>query len=154
MVQHCIDYYHFLFFFIFKAGINTDYLDCHTVLSLVALGLSVGCEAWPPIRCHHLFVIGRSKYRLGLPQSQWLLAYVADWNFQHFSDITQSPCTALTAGICLPLGLCKGTVKESTDYGCPTSSPTLPHVVYTHFHPHAYGPTSRPLITKYATQLL
>ena len=26
--------------------------------------------------------------------------------------ISQSPCTALSAGICLPLGLCKGTVTE------------------------------------------
>ena len=35
--------------------------------SLVAVGLSVGCETWPPIYWHHPFVIGCSKYRLGLP---------------------------------------------------------------------------------------
>ena len=38
-------------------------------LSLVAIGLSVGKETWPPIGWHHPFVIGWSKYRLGLPSA-------------------------------------------------------------------------------------
>ena len=37
--------------------------------SLVAVGLSVGYETWPPIGWHHAFVIGWSKYRLGLPSA-------------------------------------------------------------------------------------
>ena len=65
---------------------------------LAAVGLSAG---W-----HCTFVIGWSKYRFGLPSAplhcgltwpQW-----PQW---------QSICTALMAGICLPLGLCKGTEK-------------------------------------------
>ena len=34
--------------------------------SLVAVGLSVGYETWPPIGWHHAFVMGWSKYKLGL----------------------------------------------------------------------------------------
>ena len=37
--------------------------------SLVAVGLSVGYETWPPIGWHHDFVIGWSKYRFGLPSA-------------------------------------------------------------------------------------
>ena len=37
--------------------------------SLVAIGLSVVCETWPPIGWHHSFVIGWFKYRLGLPNT-------------------------------------------------------------------------------------
>ena len=37
--------------------------------SLVAVGLSVGYETWPPIGWHHPFVIGWSKDRLGLPSA-------------------------------------------------------------------------------------
>ena len=37
--------------------------------SLVAIRLSVGYETWPPIGWHHPFVIGWSKYRLGLPSA-------------------------------------------------------------------------------------
>ena len=37
------------------------------------------------------------------------------WEFPlFFRPQRQSLCTALTAGNCLPLGLCKGTVKESS----------------------------------------
>ena len=36
--------------------------------SLVAPGLSVGYETWNSISQHHTFVIGQSKYRLGLPR--------------------------------------------------------------------------------------
>ena len=35
--------------------------------SLVAVGLPIGYETWPPIGWHHPFVIGWSKYRLDLP---------------------------------------------------------------------------------------
>ena len=35
--------------------------------NLMALGMSMGYETWPPIGCYHAFVIGWSKYRLGLP---------------------------------------------------------------------------------------
>ena len=37
--------------------------------SLVVVGLSVGYETWPPIGWQHPFVIGWSKYRLGLPSA-------------------------------------------------------------------------------------
>ena len=37
--------------------------------SLKAIGQSVGYATWPPIGWHHLFVIGWSKYRLGLPSA-------------------------------------------------------------------------------------
>ena len=78
--------------------------------SLVAL--SVGYETWSPIGW--TFVIGRSKYRLGLPQSQWMMDFRSWWEFlPFFTGHWQSPCTALTAGRCLPFGLCKETVEES-----------------------------------------
>ena len=35
---------------------------------LVAIGLSVGQETWPPVRWHHPFVIGLSEDRLRLPR--------------------------------------------------------------------------------------
>ena len=46
-------------------------------LSLVAIRLSVGYETWPPIGWHHSFVIGWSKYRLGLPSAS--LRYGLSW---------------------------------------------------------------------------
>ena len=49
--------------------------------SLVAVGLSVGHETWPPISWHHLLVIYCSKYRLGLPQSQWIVSSRDWWKF-------------------------------------------------------------------------
>ena len=81
---------------------------------LVALGLSVGYETWPPIGWHHPFVIGWCKYRPGLPRVamhcgfMWLVGISIV-----FGGHWQPPCTALTAGKCLPLALCKETVKES-----------------------------------------
>ena len=43
-----------------------------------------------------------------------LWAHVTSGNSHCFSDPSDSPFgTALTAGECLPLGLCKGTVKKS-----------------------------------------
>ena len=45
--------------------------------SLVAIGLSAGYETWPPIGCHHPFVIGWSIDRLGLPSAP--LHYGLTW---------------------------------------------------------------------------
>ena len=83
--------------------------------SLVAAGLPVGYETWPPIGWHLTFVSVWSKDRLGLPCVRMdcgLMSLVG------ISTILQKPlivpCTTLMVGICLPLGLCKWTVKEST----------------------------------------
>ena len=45
--------------------------------SLVAIGLSVGYETWPPIGWHQALVIVWSKYRLGLPSAP--LHYGITW---------------------------------------------------------------------------
>ena len=80
-------------------------------LSLVVLRLSVGYETRPTIGWHHPFVMCWFKYRLVLHQLQW----IDQWKFTpFFRGHWQSSCTALRAGICLLLGLCKETVKEST----------------------------------------
>ena len=82
--------------------------------SLVAVGLSVGYAPWPPIGWHHSFVIGWSKYRLGLPSAP--LHYGLTWPVG-IPTVFQTPVTVL---LHCPngrqLGLCKakkGTVKES-----------------------------------------
>ena len=74
--------------------------------SLVALGLSMGYETWLSVGWHHAFVIVWYGYRLGLPQSQWVVGSCNWWEFLSFSEAIDSP-------LCLPLGLCKETVKES-----------------------------------------
>ena len=83
---------------------------------LVAIGLSEGYETWPPIGRHHAFVIVWSKYRLGLPSAP--LHYGLTWSVG-IPTVFQTPVTvplhSPTAGNCLPLGLCKGTVKESRE---------------------------------------
>ena len=55
------------------------------------------------------------KYRLRKASSAEHCGFMCDlWEFPlFFEGHWQSPCTALMAGKCLPLGLCKGTVKES-----------------------------------------
>ena len=59
------------------------------------------------------FVIGRFKHRLEINQSQWIVDSRDRWEFPPFlRGHWQSPCTALTTGKCLSLGLCKKTVKE------------------------------------------
>ena len=84
-------------------------------LGMVAVGQSVAYEAWPPIAYHHPVVTAWSKYGLGLPRQQWIVGSRDWWEFPPFCRCHwQSPCTALMAGICLPLGLCKETVKESS----------------------------------------
>ena len=51
---------------------------------------------------------------LGLSHLQSILGSHHRWEFPpFFNDHWQSPCAALTAGKCLPWGLCKETVKES-----------------------------------------
>ena len=48
------------------------YVMCSRLLhssSLVTIGLSVEYETWFPIDWHDAFVIGWSKYKLGLPSS-------------------------------------------------------------------------------------
>ena len=42
-------------------------------LSCWAVRLSVRYETWPLIGWHRYFLIGWTKYRLGLPQSQWIM---------------------------------------------------------------------------------
>ena len=58
--------------------------------SLVAIGLSVGYETWPPIGWHHAFVIGWSKYRLGLPSAPF--HYGLTWPMG-ISTVFQTPVT-------------------------------------------------------------
>ena len=80
----------------------------------MALGLSVGYETRFPVGWLHCFWIGWAKYMVPILSSNGLLAQVISGNFPPFyRGHWQSPCTALMAGKCLPLGLCKETVKES-----------------------------------------
>ena len=85
--------------------------NCPTLLhspSLVAIGLTVGFDTWPPIGWHHPLVIDWFIYSL---VSSVALHYGSRdrWEFPPFlRPPRQSHCTAL------PLGLCKRTVKEST----------------------------------------
>ena len=66
----------------------------------------------PPDGKHHSFVIGWSKYMF---MSQCIVGSRDWWEYTPLSKgHWQSICTALTAGIYLPSGLCKETVKEST----------------------------------------
>ena len=49
------------------------------------------------------------------PHSRWIMGSRGRWELPPFAQAHwQSPCTALTAGKRLPLGLCKETVNEST----------------------------------------
>ena len=72
---------------------------------LVVIGLSVGHETWPPIGRHHPFVIGRSKYRLGLPSAPILLwAHVTSGNRHCFQTAVTVPLhNPIAAGKCLPV---------------------------------------------------
>ena len=83
--------------------------------SLVAIGLLLGYETWPPIGWHRTFVIGWSKYRMGLHRAPLHYGIISPVGIPTvFQTPWQSLCTALTAGKCLPLGLWKGTVKQSS----------------------------------------
>ena len=86
--------------------------------NLVVIGLSKGYDTWPPIGWHCPFVIVWSKYSLGKPSAP--LHYGVTWPvgiptvFETPVTVPLVICTALTTGKCLPLGLCKGTLKKST----------------------------------------
>ena len=69
--------------------------------SMVAVGLSVGYDTCALFGWHHLFVI---RWDCVIQKALWT----------HTRGHCQSPCTALPTGICLSLGLCKETMKEST----------------------------------------
>ena len=58
--------------------------------SLVAVGLSSGCETWPPIGWHHPFVIGWSKDRWALPSAP--LHYGFTWSVG-IPNVFQTPVT-------------------------------------------------------------
>ena len=83
--------------------------------SLVAIGLY---ETLPPIGWHHAFVIGWSKYRLGLHNAPF--HYELTWPVG-IPAVFQTPVTVPMHSLCgrqyLPLGLCKGIVKENKMYG-------------------------------------
>ena len=51
--------------------------------SLMALGLSLGYETWPPVSWHYPFVIGWSKHRFVSYRSA-LCAHVTDRDFHRF----------------------------------------------------------------------
>ena len=95
----------------------------YTVLDWWHLGMLVGYETWYLLACHHPFVIGWSKYRLGLSQSQWAVCSSARWGFPPiFRRHWQSPWTALMEGKSLSLGPCKETVKRSNGLITPGNS--------------------------------
>ena len=48
-------------------------------LSLVAVGMSIAYETWPPVGWHNLFIIDWSKYGLGLTQSYWIVGLCDQW---------------------------------------------------------------------------
>ena len=76
-------------------------------LSLVAIGLAVGYETWPPIGWHHAFVIGWSKHRshYGLTWQMGISTV--------FRSCWQSLCTSLTAGNCMEVSLCPMIIGDS-----------------------------------------
>ena len=91
--------------------------------NLVAVGLPLGYETWPAATAflwlaalnigydwlRHKRIVHSRNRRIFSP------FYTSQW---------QSPCTALTASKCLPLGLCKETAKESKQSGdFPSESP-------------------------------
>ena len=96
--------------------------------NLEAVALSVGYETWLLIGWHHPFVIGWSRYRLGLPQSYSIVNLGHQLEFPpFFKRHWQSHCKALMAGKCLLIGLCKETMKESS--GCAESHPSTESTV-------------------------
>ena len=83
--------------------------------SLVAIGLSVGYEICPPIGWHQALWLVGLNIDWDCPVPHRIMGSHDQWEFPlFFRPQWQYPCTALTADICLPLGLCKWTVKEST----------------------------------------
>ena len=78
-------------------------------------GLRVALETCPPIDCVTDCIVGWSIYKLG--NSSHVVHYGLTWKVgisTVFKRTLTIPCTDLTAGKCLPLGLCKETVEEFT----------------------------------------
>ena len=85
---------------------------------LVTVGLSLGYEIWPQISWHHPSWLVGLNIGWDCHISQCIMDSCDGWEFPLFSKgHWQSPCTAIMAGICLLLGLCKETVKESSTGG-------------------------------------
>ena len=101
------------FFYETSKKFSWPYPSGHWLLHSASLVASVGYETWPPIGWHHTFVIGWSRDRLGLPSAPLHCGLM--WPVG-IPTVFQTPVTVLLH--CpngnLPLGLCKGTVKEST----------------------------------------
>ena len=89
--------------------------------SLVAIRLSVGYETWPPIGRHHpLWLVGLNiDWDYLLPHC--IMGSCYQWEFPLFFQ---------TPGKCLPLGLCKGTVNQSSVW----PEPTMTHFSDTYMH--------------------
>ena len=89
-------------------------LDCFTVLGWG----EQDCQ-WDMRHCLHCcaagHVIGWSNYRHSISYT-WHSGLMSQVKISTiYKGHWQSPCTALTAGKCLPLKLCKETVKESSN---------------------------------------
>ena len=100
----------------------------------------------------------RHGLQLAVLSSMWLVDPNMEWGNPHnwcimglrdppeLTPPWQSPCTAQTAGKCLPLGLCKGTVKESSNSsnwmttmpGCGTQVPCWHVAKCSRMTEHAY----------------
>ena len=98
-------------------------------------------ETWSPIGCVPGCVIGCSKYGMG--NSPHAMHYGLTWPVgisTVFKGYWQSPCTALTAGKRLPLGLCKETVKQSSSLAAVAIKNISPECVlnYTLAKSHLY----------------
>ena len=105
--------------------------------SLVAVGLSVRYETWPPIGCHHPVVIGSSKcnIRLGMPQSQSVLCSGDRWKFLpsfnatdrgltvslHSTNSTKMPAVRAVQGDCETVLSGRPIVAEGHAYSHTTS---------------------------------
>ena len=77
--------------------------------SLVAIGLSVGYETWPPIGWHHPFVIGLNiDWDCLVPHC--IMGSCDQWEFSLFQTTVTVPLHCRR----LPLRLCNGTVTECT----------------------------------------
>ena len=78
-------------------------------------GLRVARKTCPPIDCVTDCIVGWSIYKLG--NSSHVVHYGHTWKVgisTVFKRPLTVPCTGLTTGKCLPLGLCKETVEEFT----------------------------------------
>ena len=75
---------------------------------------SVEYETWHLVGWLNLLWFVGLNIGCDCPVSQWIVESHSRWEFLQFcKGHWQYPCTTPTAGKCLPLGLCKETVKES-----------------------------------------